>query len=226
MLKDALDSLKIAFANFEAAVRLDDKTPLQNSLALSEVRQVFGTSEDNPNIVIFADINDFKFVNGKYGSANGDAAISRIGIMIHELFVEKYKAQAFRQGGDEFIILLHEKFINEFKETVKSFKSCLIKGEFKGEEIDFSLGVSFGYAVNDETSEFETIRARAETACKEAKKQGDGVCVEWTKEIEQDAPKSLRKNCPNCNAVTSCYVPQKMNLDKIQFCAACGAKLG
>lgn len=226
MLKDALDSLKIAFANLETAVRSDDKTPLQNSFALSEVKQVFGTSDENPNIVIFADINDFKFVNGEYGSANGDAAINRIGIMIDELFVEKCKAQAFRQGGDEFIILLHEEFIGEFKEAVKSFKSCIIKGQVEGKEVDFPLGVSFGYAVNDETSEFETIRSRAETACKEAKKQGHGICVEWTREIEQDALISLRKNCPNCNAVTSCYVPQKMNLDKIQFCAACGAKLG
>lgn len=229
-LKDALDVLrktldidvlKLVLDNVEQAARSDDKTPLQNALALSEAKEVFGASEDSPNLIIFADINDLKFVNGKYGSANGDAAISEVGILIQEIFVKKYKAQAFRQSGDEFIILLHEKFIREFKREIKAFESCRVQSA----EVNFSVGVSFGYAVSDGTFDFEKIRARAETACKEAKKQGGGICVEWTEEIERTPIQSLRKNCPSCGAVTSCYVPKGMNLNSIQFCAACGAKL-
>ncbi len=216
-----IDVLKLVLDNVEQAARSDDKTPLQNALALSEAKEVFGASEESPNIVIFADINDFKFVNGKYGSANGDAAISQVGIMIQEIFVKNCKAQAFRQSGDEFIILLHEKFISKFKKKVKAFESCRVQSA----EVKFSVGVSFGYVVSDGTFDFEKIRTRAENACKEAKKQGDGICVEWIEEIERTAIQSLRKNCTNCGAVTSCYVPQKMNLNSIQFCAACGATL-
>ncbi len=220
MLKDALDSLLNAVAELEKAARSDDKTPLQNSLALSEAKETFGISEDNPNIVVFADINDFKFINGKYGYANGDAAISQVGIKIQELFVENCKAQAFRQSGDEFVILLHKDSLNEFRECVNFFESCFVSGNGH----DFPVSVSFGYVVKVDECDFETLRARAETACKQAKKQGRGVCMEWTGEIEENAVESFRKNCPSCKAVTTCYIPQNMNLD-IQFCAACGENL-
>ena len=221
ILKNALEILIKAVTDLENAVRFDDKTVLQNAFALNEIKENFSNYEDSANVVIFADINDFKFINGEYGYADGDAAISRVGNMIFKYFVEKCEAQAFRQSGDEFVILLHDRFLDEFKETASFFKSCVVTRE-KG---NFSVSVSFGYAVKKEDElDFETIRARAEAACKEAKKQ-DAVYVEWTEEIEQNALQSLRKNCPQCKAVTSCYVPKGMNLNSVQFCAACGIKL-
>lgn len=83
-LKEALDALKIAFANFEKAARSDDKTSLQNALALSEAKDAFATADDTPTIVVFADINRFKAINTEYGYAAGDAAISQIGLLIYE----------------------------------------------------------------------------------------------------------------------------------------------
>ena len=40
-LKDALDVLKTALDNVEQAARADDKTPLQNALALNESKSFF-----------------------------------------------------------------------------------------------------------------------------------------------------------------------------------------
>lgn len=220
-LKAALDALIKAFADLETAARSDDKTPLQNTLALSEAKDTFATTTDSPNVVVFADINDLKFLNGQHGQSGGDAAISQVGIKLHELFVETLNAKAFRQGGDEFIILLHEKSLGDFREAVGFFKACLVQ---TGEK-DFSVGVSFGYAINEGEVDFETLRERAETACKQAKKQGDGICVEWTEEIARTAIQSLRINCATCGAVTSCYVPQAMNLSSVRFCSACGENL-
>lgn len=112
ILKDALDALRIAFADVEQAARSDDKTPLQNALALSEAKETFASTEDKPNIVVFADANRFKSINTVYGQAGGDAAINQIGILIQELCVQNCEAQAFRQSGDEFVILLHNKFLD------------------------------------------------------------------------------------------------------------------
>lgn len=218
MLKDALDALIKAVADLEKAARSDDKTPLQNSLALNEAKETFGISENNPNILVFADINDFKFVNGEYGYANGDAAINQVGIKIQELLVENCQAQAFRQSGDEFIILLHKDSLNDFRKSVQFFESCFVSGI----ECEFSVSVSFGYFVKIDECDFETLRARAETACKKAKKQDKEICVEWTEEIEENLVGDFRKNCPKCKSVTSCYIPQNSGINKIRFCAACG----
>jgi diguanylate cyclase (GGDEF)-like protein len=182
ILKDALDVLKTALENVEQAARADDKTPLQNALALNESKSFFALGDESPNIIIFADIDDFKTVNEQYGSAIGDAAINQVGVKIQELFVEKLKALGFRQSGDEFVLLIQEKFINEFKEAASYFGSCPVQVADKS----FNVKMSFGYITSDGTLDFETLRSNAETACKQAKSLGGGFCLEWTAAIEQN----------------------------------------
>lgn len=217
-LREALEALRIAFDNFEVAVRIDDKTPLQNALALSESRENFATDDQSHKIVVFADINRFRAINTEYGYDAGDAAISRVGIMIKELFVEKFNATAFRQSGDEFVILLQHQYLEKFKLATTSFTSC----EVQFNEKAFSIGVSFGCASDDGESGFELIKARAETACKKAKTLGPGSCVEWSDNIELTALESLRDNCGKCGTINACDVPREMNLTKLSLCAACG----
>jgi diguanylate cyclase (GGDEF)-like protein len=220
ILKDALDALRIAFANFEQAARSDDKTPLQNALALSEAKENFAASENSPNVVIFADASHLKAINTAHGQPGGDAAINQIGILIQELCVEKCKAQAFRPSGDEFVILLHIKFLDALKSVTKSFADCQVP--FEGRS--FSVGVSFGIAVSDGSLEFEKVISRAEAACKKAKIQGSGTYLEWTEEIEQTVFKGLRETCHNCGTINDCNVPQEMKLERLISCAACGTK--
>ncbi len=220
-LKEALDALKIAFNNFENAARADDKTPLRNALALNEAKETFSATDESMGIIIFADINRFKSINTSYGYAAGDAAISRVGILIERLFVIDCEAQAFRQSGDEFVILLQSRFLKKFKSAAKTFSSCNV--QFEGNT--FSVGVSFGFASGNESSEFETVKSNAEMACKKAKAKGDGVCLEWTDEMEQTALESLRETCANCGTINACEVPKTMNLVKLMICSACGNKL-
>lgn len=220
-LKTSLDAFVKAFADLQLAVRADDKTPLQNSLALDEAKEIFATTAATPNVVVFADVNDLKFINGRYGLSGGDAAINQVGIEFNRIFVGPMLAEGFRVGGDEFIILLHDNFLEEFRETVRTFRECQVRTG----ETDFSVGVSFGYSVKIGEIDFETIRARAEMACNHAKTLGAGICVEWTEAITKTALQSLRIHCSECLAVTSCYVPEKMGLTSVQFCAACGTRL-
>lgn len=220
ILKDALDALRIAFADFEQAARSDDKTPLQNALALSEAKETFAASENSPNVVIFADANNLKVINTAHGQQGGDAAINQIGILIQELCVEKCRAQAFRPSGDEFVILLHTEFLETFKTVAESFANCQVQLQGRS----FSVGVSFGIAVSDGSLEFEKVISRAEAACKKAKFQGSETYFEWTEEIEQTVFKGLRETCHNCRTINDCDVPQEMKLGRLNSCAACGTK--
>ena len=217
-LKEALDDLKIAFTNFEKAARSDDKTVLQNALALSESQEGFAFNDENPGIIVFADINRFKSINTAYGYAAGDAAISQVGILIEELFVQKCEARAFRASGDEFVILLQSRFLKKLKSAAKSFSSCSVHFE----ENKFSLGVSFGFAFGDEDFDFETIKRRAEIACKKAKSKGDGICLEWAEEMERTSLESLRNTCLKCGTINACEVPSNLKLNNLKACAICG----
>ena len=221
-LKEALDALKIAFANFETAARSDDKTPLQNALALNEAKEAFATTAESPRIVIFADINRLKAINTEYGYAAGDATISQVGLLIQEHFVEKMEGQAFRPSGDEFVILLQNQFLGEFKLLVPLFADCEVPLDDKR----FSIGVSFGFAFSSEEIEFEIIKSRAEIACKKAKIKGAGICLEWAEEMEQTALENMRDTCSKCGTINVCDVPMVMSLRRLKVCAACGIGFG
>lgn len=232
-LKESLDSLRIAFApfvalqtaleNLEKAARADDKTPLQNAFALSEAREVFAKTLDDLNVIVFADINDFKNINDTYGYYAGDTAIRRVGELMRAEFVENCQAKVFHPSGDEFIVLLRRDSVEKLKSAMACFKDCAVSFFDAAEgEKNFTVSVSFGIAFNDEESDFQKLHSRAETACKKAKTLGGGRYVEWSEEIERNRLEPLRRNCPRCQTIIKADVPVAIISDmKIQICPIC-----
>src|SRR5215211_1126531 len=105
-LESVKEALESAVKEVVAAALSDDKTPLPNALALRAAASRVGTGGDNPDVVIFGDLNRFKGLNDQFGHIVGDAAIRFVGVLIASLVVKECKAQAFRSSGDEFVILL------------------------------------------------------------------------------------------------------------------------
>ncbi len=201
----------------------DDKTPLRSALALERI--LSSTSDERSfDVVIFGDLNRFKPLNDNYGHAAGDYAIRVVGTMIQTLFVDKYQAQAFRPHGDEFIILLKREFLESLKTHVIKFAKC----EFEFEEQPLKTAMSFGAAVRQGETDFETLRARAEAACQKAKRQGDGVLIEWSEQIEMEKTVEFRKvQCEKCGTEHNCYVPANLASEdsKLRSCSWCGNQL-
>lgn len=236
-LKESLDSLRIAFApfvalqnaleNLEKAARADDKTPLQNAFALGEAREVFAKTVDDADVVVFADINDFKNINDTFGYYAGDTAIRRVGELMQAEFVEKFKAQAFHPSGDEFIVLLRQDSAEKLKTATGLFKDCAVSLiDADAGEKNFTVSVSFGIAYNDNVTDFQKLHSRAEVACKKAKTLGSGKYVEWSEELERNRFEPLRRNCPHCQTIIKADVPVGIISEiKIQICPICATSL-
>lgn len=236
-LKESLDSLRIAFApfvalhnaleNLEKAARADDKTPLQNAFALSEAREVFAKTVDDADVVVFADINDFKNINDTFGYYAGDTAIRRVGELMQTEFVEEFKARAFHPSGDEFIVLLRQDSAEKLKTAAGLFKDCAISLiDADAGEKNFTVSVSFGIAYNDNVSDFQKLHSRAEVACKKAKTLGGGKYVEWNEELERNRFEQMRRNCPHCQTIIKADVPVAIISEiKIQICPICAMPL-
>jgi len=222
-LQEALNSLHLAVQELAKAVVIDDKTPLGSALGLAEVSSLVGTGGENPDVVVFGDLNRFKGINDRFGHAAGDVAISTVGNLIQELFVQGCNAQAFRRSGDEFVILLSANRLEDFKSHLKSFAPC----PFNFEGIIHLTAMSFGYALTEGEIDFGVMLARAETACQSAKAEGDGICVAWSRELEQDVLIHLRDRCPSCSAQIKINVPQATapKDNKLLSCPCCGNKL-
>lgn len=216
ILDAAIDQLINLSAEIRQASLADDKTPLGNALALGkEIKQ------GKFNVVAFGDINDFKTLNDIHLHKAGDLAIKKIGEKIEREFVKKLNAKAFRQSGDEFVILLKQSSIKSFQAKASAFKSVkfLYEGKF------LTTKMSFGFTVGDGKTVFDDLLKRAETACLTAKNQGDGVCIEWSEEIERDALTGFRHKCFNCHSVNKCYIPKRLSPEKLKVCSFCGEKL-
>jgi diguanylate cyclase (GGDEF)-like protein len=220
-LKETIDELQNVVQKLGEIILSDDKTSLGNALALREISSFINTENYNFGAVVFGDLNRFKGVNDSFGHQAGDLAISQTGEKIKEIFVDGCGAKAFRQSGDEFVILLPTEKIEQFKESAKNF----IEVSFVFENQTIKTAMSFGLAFIDEKTDFETLLQRAETACQQAKIIGDGQIVEWTEEIEKAALINLRARCGRCGTKISCNIPKDRNPKKLITCAFCGEML-
>jgi len=85
--------------------------------------------------------------------------------------------------------------------------------------------MSFGYAVAKDDVGFGALLARAEAACRVAKREGNGTCIEWVEEL--GAIESMRGRCPDCEADVTCFVPERTLFKRqaVLSCPCCGATL-
>jgi len=74
--------------------------------------QGLSSALDRPTAAIFLDIDGFRSVNDRHGHAAGDALLVRLGSWFAEE-AELLRGQVFRVAGDEFIILLRGRTLDE-----------------------------------------------------------------------------------------------------------------
>ncbi|HEX3878630.1 MAG TPA: GGDEF domain-containing protein [Bryobacteraceae bacterium] len=86
------------------AVDLDGLTGLQNQTALARRIE---SGQEYPGVVAVCDMDNFKDVNDRFGHLVGDEILRNIGNLLHASI--RHEDEAFRWGGDEFVIL----FLNQ-----------------------------------------------------------------------------------------------------------------
>jgi diguanylate cyclase (GGDEF)-like protein len=104
-LNNELDHLRRESRN---AGDLDGLTGLQNQTALA--RRIESGIE-YPGVVAVCDMDNFKDVNDRFGHLVGDEILRNIGNLLHASI--RHEDEAFRWGGDEFVIL----FLNQLPDV-------------------------------------------------------------------------------------------------------------
>lgn len=106
-LEDLNRRLRAALTHEAAAARTDFLTRLPNSRALVEelgLRLGSARETGRPVAVAYVDLDNFKGVNDRYGHDRGDDVLQRVAEEIRACI--RAGDDAFRVGGDEFVILL------------------------------------------------------------------------------------------------------------------------
>lgn len=124
-------------------LQLEPLTRLFNRRALAEtVDRLMHSDKKNEQLgIAFLDLDDFKKVNDKFGHATGDAVL----ISLSEIIVEilETNRNAFRYGGDEFVLLFKGKTLPEIEDVVKKImeKFKNLKFDYIPEEENCSMSV-------------------------------------------------------------------------------------
>jgi diguanylate cyclase (GGDEF)-like protein len=214
-----LGQLEQLIAEIRQVSFTDDKTSLGNALALEEEERAINEGQGEFEIIVFGDLNDFKHLNDIHTHDAGDVAIREAGEAIRKLVVKDLSAKAFRQSGDEFVILLKQDAAERFISTAAALGSI----KFVYNEIELATAMSFGYVYSDGKTSFRDLLTRAETACQYAKTKGDGKCVEWIEDMKRNPLIRIGGRCLNCNAKISCNVPKQNAPATLSYCPCCGS---
>jgi diguanylate cyclase (GGDEF)-like protein len=217
-LDEAIGRLERLVAEVRQASLTDDKTTLGSALALQQEARLINQGISEFNVVVFADLNDFKNLNDVHGHNAGDVALNKVGETIHDLVIEGWQAKAYRSSGDEFVFLLRQDLV----ERLLSASSSLGRIAFSYNEKELSAAMSIGYTRSDGKTSFDDLIERADLACQFAKTQGDGVCVEWTTDLLLNPLVRIGGKCRTCDAKISCSLPKQNAPTELKVCPCCG----
>ncbi len=114
----------------------------------------------DPLALVVLDVDDFKFINDRHGHPHGDAVLKRVAEVLREA---RPGDRPYRMGGDEFALLL----AHTDADGARTLARRLSRGF-----IDAGIEVSVGVSALRPGQQADTLRAEADAALYEAKRQG------------------------------------------------------
>ncbi|MGF3104857.1 sensor domain-containing protein [Rossellomorea sp. DUT-2] len=144
---------------------------------------------DQSIAILFLDLDRFKVINDTKGHSTGDIILEKVAVQLKN--VVKDKGIVFRQGGDEFIILLshlNEKEVEETTgEVLHSFNSPIVI-----HEQEFFVTPSIGISMYPKDGEDqESLIKHADTAMYLAKDRGKNNYQFYFPELEKASSRNM-----------------------------------
>jgi diguanylate cyclase (GGDEF)-like protein len=118
---------------------LDHLTGLLNQAALSRRLEQL----DFAGVVVVCDMDNFKDINDHYGHLVGDEILRNIGSLLRSSI--RHQDEAFRWGGDEFVVLFHEQRLEVASKRMEAVEARLRDFRVRGcgvLPISFSWGTA------------------------------------------------------------------------------------
>ena len=124
----------------------DPLTGVGNRIAYDEYLAALSGKSNVAFSVVNIDMDDFKSINDIYGHQEGDNVLKLFARYLEEVF--DGKGVVIRLGGDEFIVLLHDKSKNMAEQCIANLKNMINKYNVTG-DARYCIQFSYGIAVYD-----------------------------------------------------------------------------
>jgi diguanylate cyclase (GGDEF)-like protein len=190
---------------------IDIETLLPNrAMLLSDMEErietISGTGSGEKFAVLFADIDNFRWLNETFGHRFGDAALRAFAKRLSEEVGSV--GNVYRYSGDEFIVLIPFESIESVKLLTESIRAAF-SNPLRVEETDIYFRFSVGVALypDDEKMTDDLLR-KADAAMHTAKENGKN-CTVYT---PKDAPGTPPRKAYIAQALTSALTHREMYL--------------
>jgi diguanylate cyclase (GGDEF)-like protein len=140
--RDILPRVKLGIMRFERVVEISPLTRLPGNLSIT--RQIQGRLDNNEIFALaYADLDNFKPFNDRYGFGRGDELIRMTGRIILNT-VKESQSQGFfvgHIGGDDFVIIMKPDLIGKAVENIIERFDTMIAGFY--DTADWDAGYIF-----------------------------------------------------------------------------------
>lgn len=150
----------------------DSMTGLLNTASykkwVSEFQKEFNRSDAGFGVIVF-DINYLKETNDNFGHDTGNKLIYNVAQIISGVFK---RSTVFRIGGDEFVVVLKDRDLNNYKSLVESIdERCRTEYiEVEGKKINISVARGVAFYDKETDKSFMDVFNRADDAMYENKR--------------------------------------------------------
>lgn len=182
--------LNLSYQESRVQARTDALTKLPNRASFYEAatRQLAESEKSKSSIsIVYIDLDNFKFVNDKYGHEMGDELLKAVANRLnHILFLKPYRktdTQAYRLSGDEFIIMMPD---SDTAQAVKLCKKILqhFSSGYQFELGHFPVTASLGIATYPADGHtLSQLISNADLAMYQAKKSGRNAFATYSQEL-------------------------------------------
>ncbi|MCE0493215.1 putative bifunctional diguanylate cyclase/phosphodiesterase [Vibrio salinus] len=184
--------LEDTYRRTKALAENDHLTKLANRHQFQRHAEMIIGQKQHHVWVLYIDLDNFKYVNDKYGHQIGDTLLVNFADHVKKLcisFSNKYQTYglASRLSGDEFAILLYSPF--EQPDCADQFASSLLEPIQSGENSpigNFPITASIGIATYpDDGQHIEKLLSNADTAMYQAKNAGKNQIAHYSRELDK-----------------------------------------
>lgn len=162
-------------------------------IALSKQTLTLTKNYGGTLFLLFIDLDNFKYVNDKYGHANGDILLKTFSMALkHTLkafsseFYETQNVHLSRLGGDEFVILIELESQQQVEALAKKILK-LFKNGFCIKESTYPVTASIGISCYPEhATSLEQLMMTADNAMYQAKQNGKNRFFYFSKTIASE----------------------------------------
>jgi len=229
------DQLHRSYQESHSQSRTDALTQLPNRAAFYETasRLITEAEKNQSNLsLVYLDLDNFKFVNDKYGHEIGDKLLQAVAVRLQNIINIHAKktlavsaAHAFRLSGDEFIVLVP----NSDKEVATQLCERILNLFADGYQFElgrFPVTASIGLAVYPQDGHtLSQLISNADLAMYQAKKTGKNKQANYSQELAKKdrQRKEIETHIKNLNPeeeFTLNYMPIARKDGSVKGCEA------